>query len=208
MPYPTTGSPTELQAINQILAGVGQAPVTTLERTNPDVAISYDTLQQVSREVQSEGWTFNREYSYPFTPDEKNEIEWPKNALQLDVSTDPKYFNGKHYDTVKRDGKLYDRRSHSYKFPQTLYCDVKWLFDWEDLPIPIQLYIVARATSRASSQLIGDPEQLQMMMNTESYLRAMALEYETQQGDYNYLYSPEYENNYITYRPMQTLQRY
>ena len=208
MPYPTTGSPTELQAINQILAGVGQAPVTTLERTNPDVAISYDTLQQVSREVQSEGWTFNREYSYPFTPDENNEILYPHNILQLDVTTDPKYYNGKYYDTIKREGKLYDRRGHSYKFYATLYCDVKWLFDWQDLPIPIQLYIIAKATTRAASQLIGDPEQYELMMANEAYLRAMALEYETQQGDYNYLYSPEYENNYITYRPKQTLQRY
>ena len=31
MPFPTTGSNTELQAVNQILASVGQAPVTTLD---------------------------------------------------------------------------------------------------------------------------------------------------------------------------------
>ena len=30
MPYPTTGPNTELQAVNQILASVGQAPVNTL----------------------------------------------------------------------------------------------------------------------------------------------------------------------------------
>jgi hypothetical protein len=30
MAFPTTGSNTELQAVNQILASVGQAPVTTL----------------------------------------------------------------------------------------------------------------------------------------------------------------------------------
>ena len=74
MSYSTTGSKTELQAINQILASVGQAPVTTLETetvttsdgstvtvvTNPDVAIAYDTLLEVSREVQAEGWTFNK----------------------------------------------------------------------------------------------------------------------------------------------------
>jgi hypothetical protein len=208
MPYPTTGSKTELQAINQILSSVGQAPVTTLERTNPDVAISYDTLQQASREVQSEGWTFNREYSYPFTPNKDNEIAYPANVLQLDVTTDPQYYNGKQYDTVKREGKLYDRRNHSYVFTETLYCDVKWLFDWDDLPIPIQLYIIAKATTIASTKLVGDPEQYQLLMANESYLRAMALEYETQQGDYNYLYSPEYKHNYITYRPMQTLQRY
>ena len=208
MPYPTTGSPTELQAINQILAAVGQAPVTTLERTNPDVAISYDALQQVSREVQSEGWTFNREYSYPFTPNQNNEIEYPPNVLQLDITTDPKYFNGKYYDTVKREGKLYDRRSHSFKFSELIYCDVKWLFNWDDLPTPIQLYIVAKASAKASSQMIGDPEQFQILAANEAYLRSVALEYETQQGDYNYLYSPEYKNNYVTYRPMQTLQRY
>jgi hypothetical protein len=51
MAFPTTDSPGELQAVNQILASVGQAPVTTLEQTNPDVAIAYNTLQQVSREV-------------------------------------------------------------------------------------------------------------------------------------------------------------
>ena len=208
MPYPTTSSTTELQAINQILAAVGQAPVTTLERTNPDVAISYDALQQVSREVQSEGWAFNREYSYPFTPNQNDEIEYPKNVLQLDVTTDPKYFNNKYYDTVKREGKLYDRRGHSYKFTETLYCDVQWLFDWDDLPIPIQLYIIAKASVKASLQMIGDPEQFELLAANEAYMRSIAIEYETQQGDYNYLYSPEYKNNYITYRPMQTLQRY
>ena len=30
MAFPTTGSNTELQAVNQILASVGQAPVTTI----------------------------------------------------------------------------------------------------------------------------------------------------------------------------------
>ena len=64
MAYPTTNAKEELPAINQILAAVGQAPVTTLDQPNPDVAIAYDTLLQVSREVQSEGWTFNREEHY------------------------------------------------------------------------------------------------------------------------------------------------
>ena len=208
MPYPTTGSKTELQAINQILASVGQAPVTTLERTNPDVAISWDTLNEVSREVQSEGWTFNREYSYPFAPNEKGEIVYPPNVLQLDVSTDPRFYPGKQYDTVRREGKLYDRRGHSFKFDKTLYCDVKWYFDWEDLPIPIQDYIVSRASTIVSNRLIGDPEQYQILSQKEGFLRAMALEYETQQGDYNYLQSPRREHNYIGYEAITALQRY
>ena len=62
MPIPTTNATQELPAVNQILASVGQAPVTTLDQTNPDVAIAYDTLLEVSKEVQAEGWTFNQEF--------------------------------------------------------------------------------------------------------------------------------------------------
>ena len=88
MAIPTTNAAQELPAINQILASVGQAPVTTLDQTNPDVAIAYDTLIQVSREIQSEGWTFNTEQDYPFTPDSNNEILIPSNVLQIDISAE------------------------------------------------------------------------------------------------------------------------
>ena len=69
MAFPTTNAAQELPAVNEILASVGQAPVTTLDQTNPDVAIAYDTLINTSREVQSEGWLFNTEEYYPMTPD-------------------------------------------------------------------------------------------------------------------------------------------
>jgi hypothetical protein len=81
MPFPTTNRQEELPAVNEILASVGQAPVTTLDQTNPDVAIAYDTLLNVSREVQSEGWTFNKEYNYPFKPDSNKHIQIPSNII-------------------------------------------------------------------------------------------------------------------------------
>ena len=54
---PASPTQTEIDAVNFILGAIGQAPVTTLEATNPDVAIAYQTLQEVSREVQAEGWS-------------------------------------------------------------------------------------------------------------------------------------------------------
>lgn len=54
MSSPTTNAELELQAVNEILASVGQAPVTSLDQTNPDVAIANSTLKEVSREVQAE----------------------------------------------------------------------------------------------------------------------------------------------------------
>ena len=84
MAFPTTNSAQELPAVNQILQSCGQAPVTTLDQTNPDVAIAYQTLLEVSREVQAEGWSFNKELNYEMVPDTNNEILIPNNMLQID----------------------------------------------------------------------------------------------------------------------------
>ena len=69
-----TAALTELQAINQMLAAVGQIPVTSIDTdsnqnpTNPDVAMAMETLRQVSKEVQAEGWDFNKEYNVKIVP--------------------------------------------------------------------------------------------------------------------------------------------
>ena len=124
MPFPTTNANKELPAINQILSTCGQAPVTTLDQTNPDVAIAYDTLLQVPREVQAEGWTFNKEFHYEFIPDDNKEVLIPNNILQIKLS---KNSANMQYDAVRRQGKLYDRIHHRYTWedhPDGIECDV------------------------------------------------------------------------------------
>ena len=202
MAFPTTNSTQELPAVNQILQSCGQAPVTTLDQTNPDVAIAYSTLTQVSQEVQAEGWSFNLELDYEFTPDTNNEILIPNNVLQIDPA--PEYFE---LDVIRRSGKLYDKVKHTYTFTDVLKCDVKWLFDWVDLPIPIQDYIIARAATIVSSRIVGDSTQYQMLSQKEAYNRAMALEYECNQGDYTFFGHPRGINSYISYQPYHALYR-
>ena len=294
MPFPTTGSNTELQAVNQILASVGQAPVTTLTteetlvinevdrfrgsisgttlttttanipvgtyiggtgvasgtsiatagvevspatdpvtyeytvnisqtvteramtqsiitsrvetQTNPDVAIALNTLREVSREVQAEGWTFNKEYDFPLTPDSNNEVLIPNNVLQMDLNRN--YPVNLNRDSVNRGGKLYDRTAHSYTWDdETVYVDITWYFDWENIPTPVQAFIVARAASIVSSRIIGDGNQYQMLQQKEAFARSMALEYECNQGDYTFFGHPQGENYYRSYQPYHTLYR-
>ena len=204
MAFPTTNATEELPAINQILASVGQAPVTTLDQTNPDVAIAYDTLIQVSREIQSEGWTFNKEQDYPFTPDSNNEILIPSNVLQIDISAET---GNEEMDVIRRNGKLYDKQEHSYTFTEELKCDVVWLFDWVDLPRPIQDYVTSRAACFTVSRIVGDGQLYQMCMQKEAYCRAMALEYECNQGDYTFFGQPKDGNYYNSYKPYIALER-
>ena len=54
--------------------------------------------------------------------------------------------------------------------------DIKWLFDWDDLPTPIRDYITCKAATIASNRLVGDPTQYQILQQKEAYMRAMALE--------------------------------
>ncbi len=295
MPYLSTGS-TELKAVNQILASVGQAPVTTLtteetlivsevarftgsisgttlttetanipvgtyiggtgvttgtsiavagveavpatdpvtyeytlnisqtvaERTltqskvetrvetqaNPDVAIALNTLREVSREVQSEGWAYNKEFDYELTPDSNDEIIIPDNMLQVDLNISSKRSGNRQFDSIIRGGKLYDRIKHSYKWTdESVYVDVLWYFEWEHIPDVVQAYIVARAATVVSSRIIGDGNQYQMLQQKEAYARAMALEYECNQGDYSFFGEPQGENYYNSYKPFHSLQR-
>ena len=205
MAFPTTNAATELPAINQILMACGQAPVTTLDETNPDVAIAYQTLLEVSREVQSEGWTFNKEAHYEMTPDTNNEIIIPSNILQIDLTHNASIGDK---NSVRRGGKLYDKQNHTYEWTDgAVECDIVWFFDWVDLPRPIQDFITARASAITSSRIVGDQTQYEMLQQKEGYMRAMALEYETNQGDYSFFGQPDGANPYISYQPYKALSR-
>ena len=206
MPFPTTNATKELPAINQILSSCGQAPVTTLDTTNPDVAIAYDTLLQVTREVQSEGWTFNKEYHVEFKPDDDDFILIPNNILQIKLTNNS---SNTDHDGVRRDGKLYDRFNHTYKWTDNVVeCDVICEFDWVALPQPIQDFIVARTATFVSQRIVGDQAQYQMLQQQEAYSRALALEYETQQGQFTFFGHPEGQTDYYqSYQPFQALSR-
>ena len=204
MAFPTTNATQELPAVNQILQSCGQAPVTTLDQTNPDVAIAYQTLLEVSREVQAEGWSFNKEYHYELTPDNTNEIRIPNNMLQVDLSHNAANMDK---DVIRRNGKLYDKANHTYTFTSKVECDITWLFDWVDLPTPIADFITARAASVVSSRIVGDGNQYTILQQKEAFTRAMALEYECNQGDYTYFGHPGNTNTYNSYKPYNALFR-
>ena len=204
MAFPTTNAAQELPAINQILMACGQAPVTTLDETNPDVAIAYQTLLEVSREVQSEGWTFNKEDHVAVTPNDDNEIPILSNYLQIDLTQ----ADAGDKKAVIRNGKLYDKYNHTDKWTDgAVDCDILWFFDWVDLPRPIQDYITARASTVTSSRIVGDQTQYQILQQKEAYMRAMALEYETNQGDYSFFGQPDGAHPYVGYQPYHALKR-
>ena len=204
MAVETTSDLTELNAVNSILGAIGQTPVQYLDLENPETSFVYQLLQECNRDVQDEGWVFNREDCYPLTPNSDNEIIIPANILRMDVSENDVYYTS---NVVKRDGKLYDKYTHSYKFKKRIHFDIVWFLPFSDLPSVFQRYITSRASGRAATQLVSNPNLTQLLTSQEAQTRAACLEYECNQGDHNMMdFQPG--TAYRSYRPYTALRRY
>jgi hypothetical protein len=197
---------TTLQAINQMLTGIGQAPVVSLDIANPEIATALSILENVNREVQGEGWHFNSEIKYPFTPDANDEIVIPDNVLQL---SDNKYENVQQYQTVIRNGKLYDKISHSFTswLVSPVLCDVVWLFPFEDLPQVFKDYITQRAARVFAGSVVGSQDMFKFNAQDETMLRANCIAYDTGTSEVNIFGVETGQNFYISYTPFRTIAR-
>ena len=205
------GVSTERDAVNSILMSVGESPVNTLTVQSPEVAIAQKTLRQVCREVQAEGWSYNTENEYPIDLDTNNQCIVPNNVLQIDLNI---FQHGKDFDIVRRSDsgvmKVYDKKGHTFTFKncEKLYFDIIWMIDFEDLPQPFKDYITARASRIASNRMVNNPTSSKLLETDEAGLRALALEYETKQGDYNIFNDFQYQQDAnTTYRPFKVLRR-
>ena len=194
---------TELSSVNSILGIIGQAPITTLEFTNPEVAFIYQLLGEASKDIQNEGWTFNTELHYPLERNTDGKIAITNNMLRVDLSDGQV---SKFYDPVKRNGFLYDKVKHTYVWEDDLAADIVWFFDYEDLPSAFKRYATYKAGTRAATQMVGNPQLVQLLAAQEVQARSACMEYECNQGDYN-MFGFGHNTSYTAYKPHQGLNR-
>ena len=117
---------TELEAVNKILQMTGEAPVNSLVGQVGIAKQAQDSLNGSMREVQSEGWTFNTDYEKKLVRNTDNEIEVGVSTTRVYI--DPYLYP--EYDIIIRNGKLYDRKTHSFTFTEDLKADVTTILDW------------------------------------------------------------------------------
>ena len=210
---------TELSAVNSILGSIGQAPVTTLGAVttdatntgqeivntfaNPQIAIIHNLLMEVTKDVQNEGWHFNKQDNKKVSPDGNGHFVIPNNYLRYDVHGG---LYDRNLDVVRKNGKLFDNVKDTDVFTSDLYFDITYLLDFNDVPPAIQRYIIARASVRAATQLVSNPDLVKLLQLEEAQTRATALEYDCEQGDHTFFGFPQ-ESNYRSYQPYKSLIR-
>ena len=173
---------------------------------NPEVSFIYNILTEVNKDVQSEGWIFNLERHKPFPPETgTGYISIPSNVIRLDYHDN---LTNKTKDLVRRNGRLYDLVNHTDVFTvgTDIYLDVLYLWPYEDLPLPFRRYITYRSSVRAATQLVANPQLVQLLASQEAYARAACMEYECNQGDHSFFGIP-HESSYSSYQPYFTLRR-
>jgi hypothetical protein len=110
---------------------------------------------------------------------------------------------------VIRQGKLYDKLNHTFKWDTTkaYNFDILWLFPYDDLPQPFKAYVTAKASTRAATRLVGDATLAQTLAGYEAMRRVSCLEYECNQGDYTMFGFKKGNDFYNSYQPYHTLAR-
>lgn len=136
-------STTRLSAVNGMLATIGEAPINSLEDTAlVDVSVAKGALDEVTRAVLVDGWTFNTDIDYPLYPEgfAPFAIKVPPNAMVCLPSEDFKHI------TVRGD-RLYDTTRFSFDFQghSAVPCTVIWRMSFEELPEVTRQYIAVRA---------------------------------------------------------------
>ena len=149
----TVAATTELEAINIMLAAIGEAPINSLTDTLPvDARTAQNTLTEVNKEVQSEGWSFNTEIDVTLTRDGSNQINLPINVLRVDANI----HQHPTIDPIQRGLKLYDRQNNKYEFDEDLICTVVYYRDFDEITEQARRYINIKAARIFVDRLIGD----------------------------------------------------
>jgi hypothetical protein len=140
-----TSPATLLEAVNALLRTIRVEPIASLStiHANVDAADAKAALDDVSRELQTSGWNFNRERDYVIDPEVSGEVLLPANTLKVKTSrTD---LNDR---LVARGLRLYNPATHSYNIGRAAIVDIVIALPYEELPANAKAYVVALAARR------------------------------------------------------------
>jgi len=161
---------TELEAVNECLANIGQTPVATVSGViGVDAQQALQLVRSITREIQSEGWYWNTEVKYPLNRDAAGNIFIPSYCLSVDPDGDYR-----DRDYVARGNRLYDRTNHTYVFTENITVTMTLGLPFDELPESARRYIALRAARIFQNRTEGsnDPEDQQEEDRAYAMLRA------------------------------------
>ncbi len=152
MSHFTTVPVNELEAVNMLLAAVGEAAVSSLETaTTVDVTQAKNLISNINREVQQKGWHFNTEWDVVLSLDSDSRIPLGTTVLSI--------YSPSKLTTIRgREGSpfLYDLSNNTFTWTASVNDAVTiTLLDFEDIPQTARQYITTKAARIFQEEIIG-----------------------------------------------------
>jgi hypothetical protein len=179
---------TKLQAVNTMLAGIGEAPVTTLASPSGDVSSATALLDEVRSEVLGTGWSGNTDDEVVLSRDVSGHVRVPEDAISVDtVSTDRVVNVVIRVDPADSARKLWDRKANTFVFERDLKVRIVRDFEFEALDARLRAYIAAEAAVRFQSNVLGSNSVDVRLRDRRNDAWAKLLDHEAEQEDVNVL---------------------
>lgn len=175
------GPMTELDAVNEVLASIGEAPVNSVGTGLSESRLAQLQLERSSRDVQRHGWYFNTSTNAKLIPNNKKEIQLPRNTLKLDTGSQRFQARGR---------KLYDVVNRTYQMGGTMYTTLVVGLDWEELPESVKMYIVVKASRIFQNDFLGSSTLARFHLRDEQEALAHLEAEELESGNYSLMNNP------------------
>lgn len=169
----------DLNAVNDVLAAIGEPAVLQLDESNADVSNALRILNRVSRQVQAKGWNFNINEAAVLVPDvEEQKIPYLPTYIRVMTTGSASYY-------TNQGGWLYDLSTQSTTFTQAITVELVELKPYSEMPTCFRDYIVIKASREFNAKFFGSPESELYLREQEQELYQQIMEYEMDTGRYN-----------------------
>lgn len=185
--YGSIDSSDELQAVNDILEVIGQAPVSSLRnQSDLDVSTARRMLSGENRKIQSKGWGFNIEKNVELLPDVYSGVISynPSYLSVLDPSAATIYIN--------RNGTVYDTVAQTNRFDAAIYVNLIVARPLSEMPHCFKEWIICSAAKRFNNSRFGDVDVANDLRERITEARIDCADYESDFGRYNMIEGNEF----------------
>jgi hypothetical protein len=178
------GAMTKLMAVNRMLRGAGESPVSTLidDGVN-DVSMAVAILDETNQMLQIDRQSFNTEDT-TLSPDNDGNIYINADTLFVDTRGDHANISIAVRGSPPR---LYNLDDNTYEWDEDLQVKITILVPFDDVPTATQYEICDMAARVYQMQTMGDPTQdaILSQISMRSQIRSRANE--MRQSDYSML---------------------
>ncbi len=190
---------TKIQAVNTLLSIVGEAPVNQL--TPPltgDVSLADRTIDEISTEIQGEGWSWNTMVYNEIPLDANGHSTLGSNTLA--VRFNPVSYPSQRF--VLRGTKLFDRIRNSYDLRDSLgvylvgsktdlIAEIVEELPWDSIPETGKRYIMIRAGRIFANRLVTSSSIESYTAEDEQNARMILKRSEDMAQNHNFIAGPD-----------------